>query len=69
MSRQRRASTVGGAHENGVRGSNTRSERKPDRGNAGRGGGRRNRRETALDENRKKMADTYWYRLARHQAD
>ena len=39
--------------------------RKAVQGNGGRGGNRRNRRETAVDEGRKEMAD----RVARYQAD
>ena len=65
LSRQRRASAVGGVKGNGGRGGNRRSGRKPDQGNAGRGGDSRNRRETAEDESRIEMAD----RVARHQAD
>ena len=65
ISRQRRASAVDGVQGNGGGGGNRRSGRKPDRGNAERGGNRRGRRETAVDESRKEMAD----RVARHQAD
>ena len=60
LRRQRRASAVGGAQGNGGR----RSGRKPDQGNAGRGGNR-SRRETAVDESREETAD----RVARHQGD
>ena len=38
LSGHRRASAVGGVQENGERGGNRRSGRKPDQGNAGRGG-------------------------------
>ena len=38
LSRQRRASTVGGAQGDGERGGSRRSGRKPDQGNAERGG-------------------------------
>ena len=65
MSRQRRASVVDGVQENGGGGGNRRSGRKPDEGNADRGGNSRSRRETAVDERRKEMVD----RVARHQAD
>ena len=46
-------------------GGNRRSGRKPDQGNAERGGTRRSRWETAVDESRKEMAE----RIARHDAD
>ena len=65
LSRQRRASVMGGAQGNGGRGGNMRNGRKPDRGKTGRGGKRRSRRGTAVDEGRKETAD----RVARHQAD
>ena len=55
MSRQRRASAVNGVRENGGGGGNRRSGRKPDQGNAERGGKRRGRRETAVDESRKEI--------------
>ena len=63
LSRQRRATAVGGFQGSGGRGGN-KSGKKPDRGNAGRGRNR-GRRETAVDENRKETAD----RVARRQAD
>ena len=59
LSRQRRASAVGGTQGNGGRGGQ-QEER-----NAGGGGGNRSRRETAVEESRKETAD----RVARHQAD
>ena len=65
VSRQRRASAVGGAQDNGGRGGNRRSGRKPDQWNGARGGNRRSRRETPLNESRKETAD----RVARYQAD
>ena len=61
LRRQRRASAVGDAQG---RGGNRRGGRKPDQGNPERWGGRRSRRETAVDESKKDMAD----RVARHQA-
>ena len=64
LSRQRRASAVGGVQGNGGRRGNKRSSRKPDQGNAERGG-KRSSRETAVDESRKEMAD----RVARYRAD
>ena len=45
-------------------GGNRGNGRKPDRGKAERGGNRRSRRETAVDESREEMAD----RVERHQA-
>ena len=65
MSRQRRASVVDGAQGNGGGGGNRGSVRKPDQGNAEMGVNERSRRETAVDESWKEMAD----RLVRHQAD
>ena len=65
MSRQRHASAVDGVQGNGGGGGYRRSGRKPDQGNAERGGNRRSKRETAVDESRKEIAD----RVARHQAD
>ena len=65
LSRKRRASAVGGVHGNGGRGSNQRRSGKLNQGSAEGGGNRRGRRETAVDENRKEMAD----RVARHQVD
>ena len=66
LSRQRRASAVGGAQGNGGRGGNRKSGRKPDQENGGREGKRRSRRETAVvDDSRKETAD----KVATHQAD
>ena len=62
LSRQRRASAVGGAQGNGGKGGNRRGERKPDQGNGGRRGNRRSMRDIAGDESRKETAD----RVARH---
>ena len=64
LSRQRRASVVGGVEGNGGRGGIRRSRRKSAQGSGGRGGNR-SRRETAVDESRKEMVN----RVARHQAD
>ena len=44
---------------------NRTSGRKPDPGNTERGGNRRSRRQTTVDERRKEMVD----RVAGHQAD
>ena len=65
LSKQRRASAVGGVQGIGEMGGNRRSGRKLDQGNAGRGGNRRSRTETTVDDVRKEMTD----RVARHQAD
>ena len=65
LSRQRRSSAVDGVQGNGGGGGNRRSGRKPDRGDAERGGNRRGRSETAVDESRNDMTD----RAARDQAD
>ena len=65
MSRQPRASAVGGVQGNEGVGGNRRSGRKPDQGDAGRGGDRKRRTETAADEGGKEMAD----KVRRHQAN
>ena len=57
LSRQCRASIVDGAQANWGKGGNRRGGRKPDQWNAGRAGNRRSRRESAVDESRKDMAD------------
>ena len=57
-SRHRRASAVGGDQENGGRGGNRANGRKPGQGNRGRGGTRRIKRQTAVDESRKETADS-----------
>ena len=64
LSRQRRASAVGGSRGNGGRGS-IRSRKKPDRGIMCRLGNMRSRRKAAGDESTKETAD----RVAQHQAD
>ena len=65
LSRQRGESAVGGAQgKEGFRG-NKKSEHKPNHGSAGRGGNRRGRKETVVDESKKEMVDT----VARHQVD
>ena len=65
LSRQRRASAVGGAEGNEGRSGHSRSGRKPDQGNGSMGGNWRSIRETAVDGSRKETADG----VARHQAD
>ena len=67
LSRQRRVSAVGGAQGNGGEGEQQEEWQKtrPREIQCGEGGGRRSRRETAVDKNRKEMAD----RVVRHKAD
>ena len=65
MTTQRRASAVDGVKGNGDGGGNRRSGRKPGEGDAERRGNMTSRRETAVDESRKGMAD----KVARHQVD
>ena len=66
LSRQRRASAVGGAQGNGGRGCNRRSRRESDQGNRGRGVTAGVEGVSRLDESRKETTD----RVARqHQAD
>ena len=65
LSRLRRVSTVGSVQGNGRRGGNRGSGRKLDQGNAGREGGKKSRRETAVEEGREEMVE----RVARYKTD
>ena len=66
LSRQRRASAVGGVQGNGGRGGNNRRGRKPDQGNAEREGGTGGvKGKLRWTKKVGRMAD----RVARHQAD